>query len=163
MRGIVVDLETTGLLKDDKIVSITLLEFNDNKIENIFNTFVDPMKPIKFDATKVTGITNEMVKGFPQLYEHRKLILEIINNKFLYAYNSKFEERFLKQENIFVPGIYDILKPCKEHFKLGSYKLCDVASYLGIKAFQPHSSLGDAILCFKILLALNERGHTWQF
>ncbi|ANM16332.1 DNA polymerase III subunit epsilon protein [Rhizobium sp. N541] len=68
--AIVVDTETTGLdLRDDEIVEIGLVAFaydEDDQFTRVVATFEglrEPENPMSEDATNITGITAEMLKG----------------------------------------------------------------------------------------------------
>ena len=68
MNLIFFDLETTGLSKVyNDIIDIAAISYNDeeNCIIDIFHTFVKPEKPINWQITNLTGITNEMVANSP--------------------------------------------------------------------------------------------------
>ena len=60
---VVFDLETTGLdLVKDRIIQISYIKIKPDGREIRENIFVNPMRPIPEEVTKLTGITNEMVK-----------------------------------------------------------------------------------------------------
>lgn len=68
--AIIIDTETTGLdLVDDEIVEIGLIAFtydnNDQfvRVIGVFDALREPENSMSDDAVKITGITNEMLKG----------------------------------------------------------------------------------------------------
>lgn len=68
MNLIFFDLETTGLSKTyNDIIDIAAISYNEEEscIIDIFHTFVKPEKPINWQITQLTGITNEMVVNSP--------------------------------------------------------------------------------------------------
>jgi len=66
MRFIAFDLETTGIFAGvDQIVEIGAARFINGQVESVFSTLVDPQMPIPPGASRINGISNEMVKGNP--------------------------------------------------------------------------------------------------
>lgn len=57
---VILDTETTGLYDDDEIVSIAII---DSDGQTLLNQLVKPVRPIPADATRIHGITNEMVSA----------------------------------------------------------------------------------------------------
>ena len=83
---VVFDLETTGLSPwgGDEI---------DEK--NVFHTLVNPKRLIPPDASRVNGITNEMVQGKPTVDEVLPKFLEFCGSAWLVAQNAKFDMNFM--------------------------------------------------------------------
>ncbi|MEI2803355.1 MAG: 3'-5' exonuclease [Trichococcus flocculiformis] len=62
------DIETTGLDENrEAIIEIAAVKFNGRRIENEFNTLINPGKPIPDFITGLTGIDNAMVRQAPRL------------------------------------------------------------------------------------------------
>ena len=67
---IVFDIETTGLDSTyDEIIEIGAIKVHNNTIISIFNSLVKPQNEIDEYITKLTGITNKMVKDAPTIEE----------------------------------------------------------------------------------------------
>jgi DNA polymerase-3 subunit epsilon len=67
MRAIYYDTETTGVKpQKDRIVEIAAY---DPERDLKFLSFIDPEMPIPAEATSISGITDEMVKGAPKFGE----------------------------------------------------------------------------------------------
>jgi DNA polymerase III subunit epsilon len=99
--GVIVDLETTGLnpLKDE-IIEIGILGFtygNDNKpvVTTAYGALEDPGKPIPEEIIKLTGITDDQVKGQSIDWGNVKEILGKAD--IVVAHNAKFDRGFLEQ------------------------------------------------------------------
>ena len=96
---IFLDTETTGLdSTKDRIIEIGAIHVRKGEIARRFVSLVDPEIPIPEGATKVNGITNEMVKGQPKvkdvLIEFDKF-LNSIKYPVLVGYNTGFDFDFL--------------------------------------------------------------------
>ena len=73
----VVDLETTGgSFRYEKIIEIAIVIFDGEKILDQFQTLVNPQRSIPPNITRLTGITNEMVKDAPKFFEVAKEVVE---------------------------------------------------------------------------------------
>ena len=97
--GIYLDVETTGMdAEEDTIIEIALVPFEFNKAGQIFkvlpayNAFQDPGIPIPEVITRITGITDDMVKGQSlDLDEIRNLLNDAA---IVIAHNAKFDRGF---------------------------------------------------------------------
>ena len=64
---VIFDLETTGLSPlEDKIIEISAIKVEKGKVCGTFSTLVDPGCPIPMAASRVNGITDQMVAGAPK-------------------------------------------------------------------------------------------------
>ena len=163
MKGSVIDIETTGFSRNDSIISITLLKFTDYRIDDMFYTLVNPNRSIPEKITKLTGITNVMVLGFPAF--NGKLTDEVksfLGNSRLYAYNAQFEAKFLR--NIYYQDVKvtDVMNPIRKHFRFDkNRKLSEAASYFKLETRGIHNSFTDALICFNLITILNRSGYEW--
>lgn len=100
--GLFVDVETTGLDPEkDEIIELAMVPFTyaiDGRIftvEEAFERFNQPSKPIPEEVTRLTGITNEMVAG------HRIDVSEVAvcvdKADLVIAHNAAFDRRFLER------------------------------------------------------------------
>lgn len=87
------DTETTGLspARGDAIVEVAIVDSNG---QAVLDTLVNPNRSIPWYATKVHGITDEMVRGRPTLSQLMPKIRQIISNKVVVIYNSSFDTPF---------------------------------------------------------------------
>lgn len=102
-RGVVVDTETTGVdLKEDKLIELGMILFEycpeTGRVFDILNTFnalEDPGMPIPEGATKVNGITDEMVAGHKINDAEVEAFLE--NVELVIAHNAHFDRHMVEK------------------------------------------------------------------
>ena len=95
---VVFDIETTGLSKErDKITEIGAVKIKNGKITNSFSTFVNPKVPISYEITKLTGITDEMVKDAPTISEILPKFFDFFGDSILVAHNANFDVGFIRK------------------------------------------------------------------
>ena len=74
----VIDLETTGLAKDDEIVEIGVYDYTGNRT---WDTLVRPTHKSADATTFITGISDEMVADAPNIVEALDLLSEVVDLK----------------------------------------------------------------------------------
>ncbi len=103
MREIVFDTETTGFDhdKDDRIVEVGCVELvNYLPTGKEFQIYINPGRPMGEGATRVTGITNDMLKGKPS-FSHPDVVdklMEFFGDSIIVAHNAEFDRNFLNAE-----------------------------------------------------------------
>ena len=100
MREIVLDTETTGLRPKDghRIIELCCLEVVNYVPGQVRSMRFDPQRDIDPDATKVTGITWEMLKGKPLFGDVIDRIIDFIGDAPLIAHNAPFDAGFMNAE-----------------------------------------------------------------
>ena len=96
---VVFDLETTGIsaVKDD-IIEISALKVKNHEQVETFSRLVNPRRPIPAGATKVNGITDEMVQSEPGLEFILPEFLDFIDGEILIGHNiQSFDLLFLNR------------------------------------------------------------------
>lgn len=98
---VIVDVETTGIGSDDKIIELGMIRCRfDNKghlagIDKIFDMFEDPKEPLSPIVTKLTGITDDMLKG--KQIDRDEALDMIQGDPIMVAHNARFDRpRFEK-------------------------------------------------------------------
>ncbi|HJA82129.1 MAG TPA: PolC-type DNA polymerase III [Candidatus Mediterraneibacter intestinipullorum] len=148
---IVFDIETTGFSSiRDRIIEIGAVKVVNGEIVDRFSTFVNPERPIPFEITSLTGITDEMVMGAPAIGTVLPQFLEFAGDGVLVAHNAGFDVGFIEQ-NCREQGLNDrfiyvdtvalarVLLPT-----LSKYKLNIVAKALNISLENHHRAVDDA-------------------
>ncbi|MCX5726320.1 MAG: 3'-5' exonuclease [Candidatus Saganbacteria bacterium] len=160
----IVDIETTGLDPEiHEITEIGALKVEKGEIKDIFNTLIKPRLPIPEKIEKITGISDEMVKGYDAASEVLPRFLKFVSDTTLVAHNSDFDITFLKHHISSSIGreltndSFCTLKISKGVLPyLENYKLHTVAHYFKIKTENRHRALGDAEITMSIWYKLVE-------
>ena len=92
------DTETTGFSRDkDRLVEIGAVKFmGDGTILATTNWLVNPQRDIPYYATKVHGISDEMVKDAPEFKEIWASFKRFCTDSVLLAHNAPFDIGFLR-------------------------------------------------------------------
>ncbi|MCL2540733.1 MAG: 3'-5' exonuclease, partial [Firmicutes bacterium] len=94
---VVFDFETTGLdCVSNQIIEIGAVKIKNGKITETFSTLINPKMRIPEDATKINGITDEMVKYAPTLESVLPDFYKFTRGCLLSAYNIDFDYGFLR-------------------------------------------------------------------
>lgn len=164
-----IDFETTGLsIENDRIIEIGLVRFDNNKITNQFNTFVNPGFSIPKEASAVNNITDDMVKDAPREKEAIDSMLEYLkstsNEEIVFcAHNADFDINFLIKAlnrcGVSIKLTYvDTLKESRNLIpRLNNYKLGTVANHFNIVNGKAHRASEDAIVSGLILINLIDK------
>ena len=96
MEYICLDIECTGLDKDkDEIIEIAACRFNDSEIIEEYQTFVAHKEPISEKIQNLTGISNEMTEGAPEIQEILPKLKDFIKDLPILGHNIQFDLGFL--------------------------------------------------------------------
>jgi DNA polymerase III subunit epsilon len=95
-QPVFLDTETTGFSPQDEIVEICIVSHDG---ETLIDALVRPKIPIPMDATRVHGITNEMVENAPAWEAVWPLVKKSIQGKSIAIYNADFDLRMIRQTN----------------------------------------------------------------
>ncbi len=149
------DLETTGMVPGvDQIVEVGAVRFIDGKPINHFASLVDPLRSIPAGASRVNGITDDMVKGKPTIDTLLNNFSDYCGDTPLVAHNANFDYQFLlsdykKFEELTPTGIvFDTLPISRKTLPgLFNYKLATIAKHLNIETGVLHRADDDARYC----------------
>ena len=101
MRYIVLDTETTGLDPDDghKIIEIGCIEIVNRKVtNNTFHKYINPLREIDIEASKVHGLTASNLSDKPIFNDIYDEFVSYISDSPLIINNAPFDMGFLKKE-----------------------------------------------------------------
>lgn len=140
------DLETTGLNpKNDHVIEVAIILFDEEKIIEEWTTLVRPPIPIPAFTTHLTGITNEMVKEAPKLSDVLETIKEKIGAHPIMGHFIFFDVNFLNENGAGLNNVQ--LDSCQlaQAFmhKEASYSLEVLTQKLGIPQPNAHRAVND--------------------
>lgn len=94
---VIFDLETTGLDPKDgnSIIEIGAVRMRNNQIIDRFDELIDPKMELSEEITRITSITNDMLKGKDTEENVVKRFIEWAGNDILVAHNAKFDLSFI--------------------------------------------------------------------
>jgi len=90
---VILDTETTGL-NNAEIVSIAVVGSNG---ETLLDTLIKPIRPIPADATRIHGITNEMVVSAPAFESILPELQRLLTGTNVIVYNAVYDRKMLHQ------------------------------------------------------------------
>ena len=161
-RVLFFDLELTGVYDHDEIISISIVDGNE---QLIMDTLIRPIHKKKWKRTeKIHGITPAMVQDAPTLAELTPQIKEIFANADnLIAYGVSTDYSHIK--NIYATkeeqlALYDKVRCCANEFvrythehrpDVGHAALVDAMECFGVSwEGIPHSSVADTFACCRV-------------
>lgn len=165
MRFIAFDLETTGTVPGvDQIVEIGAVLFVNGQVDAVFSTLIDPLRPIPPGASRVNGISDDMVRGKPTIDKILEPLSQFCGNDIMVAHNAPFDSQFLiadyKKIELPTPGgiVLDTLPISRKVFPgLANYKLGTLVQHLKIPTSQFHRAEEDATYCGHLFIELVKR------
>ena len=96
----VVDVETTGMRASgsDRITEIAVVVCHGGRREVIFESLVNPGRPIPPAICAITHITNDMVRDAPTFPEVADQVLAALAGRIFVAHNARFDWAFVSAE-----------------------------------------------------------------
>jgi len=170
MKFVAFDLETTGTKPaEDMIVEVGAVLFDGGRPVRGFGELVDPGIPIPPEASAVNGITDEMVKGKPDIRDVLKAFTAFCGDLPLVAHNAPFDYKFMLQDvtrlqSVAPTGVVlDTLPLARKVFPgLPNYRLWTLVRHFDFPSGTFHRAEEDSSYCgllfAKILETLELRG-----
>ncbi len=140
-RFAVVDTETSGFSKKDRILEIAVVLMDENEIINEWETLVNPERDIS--NTNIHGITSSQVSMAPTFNDICDALANLLDDRILVAHNISFDKRMLAQEFSKVTLDSDLGKGFCTLQATGK-KLQVACEEFGIKMDNSHRALSDA-------------------
>ena len=98
-RLVVLDLETTGLGRDDRVVEIAMLAIGpDGAHTDRFETLVDAERAVSAKASQVNGIDRTMLTGAPTFADLAGDVAAFLAGSCIVAHNARFDVGMLASE-----------------------------------------------------------------
>jgi DNA polymerase III epsilon subunit len=163
----VCDVETTGLdpARGHRIIEIGAIAVSGDTMGKDFQSLINTDAPITRAATKVHGITQDMLVGQPEAKEVMALFTDFVGRSTLIAHNASFDMGFLQGECMRAGFVLNCryrctLKMSRRRFPfLSDYRLETVARHLGIEFDEGrrHHALDDARLTAQIWIEMRRK------
>src|SRR5699024_10404777 len=95
---VVFDVETTGLSSVyDTIIELAGVKMHNGEIIDRFESFANPHQPLSDKIIDITGITDDMLVGAPEVDDVLKKFHDWVGESILVAHNATFDIGFLNQ------------------------------------------------------------------
>lgn len=154
----IVDIETTGgRASRHRVTEIGIVLFDGEQITDKFESLINPECNIPAGITRLTGITNEMVKTAPRFHEVARTIVEMTEGAVFVAHNVRFDYEFLREEFKRLGYTFSRRKLCTVRLSrkvfpgLPSYSLGNLIKHFGFVVDARHRALADAVATTELL------------
>ena len=163
---VAVDLETTGLdPKQDAIVEVGAVKFDDHRELGRFGSLVNPGRRIPIQISQLTGITDRDVLDAPPFATLRDRLKQFVGQAIVVGHNVRFDLDFLRPQgclnanpSIDTFALATILMPHENRYSLGKLmESLGIGFDSGTHGARRHRALDDAVACMLLFRALQER------
>ncbi|GLB46947.1 DNA polymerase III PolC-type [Philodulcilactobacillus myokoensis] len=149
---VVFDTETTGLSGIyDRVIELSAVKMHHNDILDQFEEFIDPGFPLAEQTTKLTSITNEMVKGSKSEEEVFKEFRKFCGDDVIVGHNVTFDIGFMNH-GYKRHGMPEVKNPIIDTLTLarflyphfGNYRLNTLTKKFHVTLTHHHRAISDA-------------------
>ena len=159
----VIDVETTGGVRNGRMTEICIITIENMQITDIWSSLINPESYIPSNITALTGITDEMVADAPRFHEIAEIIETKTKDAIFVAHNVNFDFGFLKKEFGLLGEIFSRRKLCTVRLSrqlipgLPSYSLGKLCRSVGISLKDAHRAEADTRATTTLFLKLLEK------
>lgn len=159
----VVDVETTGMraVGGDRITEIAVAVVHGERREIVFESLVNPERPIPRAIRSITNISNEMVRGAPRFAEVAEKLLAALAGRVFVAHNARFDWNFVSAElqrsrDLRLDGSRLCTVRLARRLVKGvrSCGLDNLCRFFGFRNAARHRAAGDALVTAELLCRL---------
>ena len=161
---IVVDVETTGgRANGDRITEIGAVRVRNHKITDEWHSLINPQRSIPANITRLTGITNGMVRDAPIFAEIAESFLRFMGDGVFVAHNVNFDYGFISYEYERLERRFRFPKLCtcagmrRRYPGHKSYSLGALCEIYGVNLNDHHRALCDARAAASLLNLINDK------
>lgn len=166
-RYIVLDTETTGLRRCDRVIELAAVKVQSGVIVDQRSQLLDPGVPLPPFITRLTGITEEMLRGRSRMEAVLPRFLAWTEGLPIIGHNVAFDMGMLRREgerarvpvNLTVAA--DTLYMARKRLpEMTSHRLGVLVAYLHIECRPTHRALADVYATqalYELLLQMPER------
>lgn len=181
MKIFVMDLECTGMSRDDKVCEMAFIECRLNigefltQLEPVrrFETLINPLRPIDPNASAVHGLYDYHVKSAPTISEVLPQAFGVLPTEKFYIFGHSFPSYDMKYIDYYVPKGADVgctLRGAKRFVHdMPTYKLAPLLETLAathgltLPAMKnAHSAIGDCERCLVLINYILSFGTGWE-
>ncbi len=161
-RYVICDLEATGLDSEAEIIELALLTFENDKVVDVFETLVNPMRAVPEFITNLTGISNRSLREAPKFYEISEAILSRLEGSVFVSHNTEFDLGLLRKKfremglELKVKEFCTLKVAQFEIPGLNNYNLDALCSFFNIKIQDRHRAIGDAKATLELFRELQD-------
>jgi len=164
----VVDVETTGMRAgaSDRITEIAVVVVHGGRREVVFESLVNPGRPIPPAICAITNITNEMVQDAPTFAEVADQVLAALAGRVFVAHNARFDWGFISAEvrrardlALDGPRLCTVRLARRLVKGVRSCGLDNLTQYFGFANPARHRAAGDALVTADLLDRLLRLAH----
>jgi DNA polymerase III epsilon subunit family exonuclease len=159
----VVDVETTGMRAGygDRITEVAVAVVHGERREIVFESLVNPDRPIPRAICSITNITNEMVRNAPRFSEVAERLLAALAGRVFVAHNARFDWNFVSAElrrsrDLTLDGTrFCTVRLARRLVKgVRSCGLDNLCRFFGFRNEARHRAGGDALVTAELLCRL---------
>ncbi|WP_017727349.1 PolC-type DNA polymerase III [Halalkalibacterium ligniniphilum] len=171
---VVFDVETTGLSAVyNTIIELAAVKVKNGEIIDRFEAFADPHEPLTNTIIELTGITDDMLKGQPEVEEVLRDFHAFVGDAVLVAHNASFDMGFLNVGYQKI-GLGEAKNPVIDTLELGrflypelkNHRLNTLCKKFDIELVSHHRAIYDAeatgYLLWKMVKDAVEKGITYH-
>ncbi len=160
---VVVDVETTGTraMHGDRVMEVAVVDVRGGKTRVVFDSLINPERPIPGIISSLTNISHEMVKSAPVFADIAGQLAGVLEGNIFVAHNATFDWRFLSLEMQRATGrplagtrLCTVRMTKRLVPTLRRRSLDAVAAFYGIHIRRRHRAGGDAVATAEVLTRL---------
>ena len=162
----VVDVETTGMRASgsDRVTEIAIVVLHGSRREVVFESLVNPGRPIPRAICAITNITDEMVRHAPTFADVADQVMAALAGRVFVAHNARFDWGFLCAEvrrardlALDGPRLCTVRLARRLVTEVRSCGLDNLSHHFGFENMARHRAAGDALVTAELLGHLLDR------
>jgi DNA polymerase III subunit epsilon len=159
----VVDVETTGMRAwgGDRITEIAIAVVHGPRREIVFDSLINPERPIPTVIAGITGISDAMVRRAPRFTDVADTILAALGGRVFVAHNARFDWAFVGAElrrardvALDGPRLCTVRLARRLVRGVRSCGLDNLTQFFGFRNAARHRAAGDALVTAELLARL---------
>jgi DNA polymerase-3 subunit epsilon len=168
-RFVICDIEATGLDQDKEIIEIALITYQDGKVIEVWESLVNPLRPVSEFIRDLTSISMRELNEAPKFYDIADSVKMRLENAVFVSHNTDFDYQLLQKkfkemgQDLKIKTFCTLKVAQAEIPGLRNYNLDALCSFFGIKISDRHRAIGDAkatLELFKELETLRSKVQT---